>query len=111
MALTLALLCGESAADRHGPKLTHNPPNTHTHTNTQLPDVVERLRGEQAQIIAAHGPDLSRSALDAMSDLDAVIKEVQYLQPAGNIGIRCVLEMLLLYLSNDRVWGREGGAA
>lgn len=54
----------------------------------QLPELVERLRAEQAAVIASHGPGLSRAALDAMPLLDAVVKEGQYISPSGAVNFR-----------------------
>lgn len=40
-------------------------------------------------MVAAHGPGLTRAALDASPYLDAVVREVQYLSPSGAFNLRC----------------------
>jgi len=39
-------------------------------------------------VIAAHGTAITRQALDAMTLLDGVVKEVQYVQPAMPVNFR-----------------------
>ncbi|GBF87875.1 cytochrome P450 [Raphidocelis subcapitata] len=55
---------------------------------TQLPGVVEKLREEQRRVVEAHGPAITRAALDAMPYLDAVVREVQYISPSGALNFR-----------------------
>jgi hypothetical protein len=50
--------------------------------------VVAKLREEQSRVLAAHGPAVTRRALDAMPYLDAVVKEVQYVNPSGAMNFR-----------------------
>jgi len=45
-------------------------------------------------VIAAHGTAITRQALDAMTYLDAVVKEVQYVNPSGAMNFRHALKDL-----------------
>lgn len=47
----------------------------------QHPDVMEKLRAEQMQCMASHGPDLSYPQLSTMTYLDAVLRETWRCQP------------------------------
>lgn len=56
----------------------------------QRPDVWARIREEQAQVVAQHGPVLSKAALDSSKYLDAVVREALRLNSPGTMQARCV---------------------
>lgn len=53
-----------------------------------FPQVLARVRQEQQQVMAAHGPELSRAALEAMPYTEAVVKEVLRLLPPARAVFR-----------------------
>ncbi|CAK0785282.1 hypothetical protein CVIRNUC_008488 [Coccomyxa viridis] len=62
--------------------------DTSAHTLTRLlaelprhPEVWDRLKREQAEVVAEQGPEMSADALKAMTYLEVVIKEMQRLHP------------------------------
>ncbi len=52
--------------------------------------MVAKLREEQARVVAAHGPAITRASLDAMTYLDAVVREAQYVSPSAAMNFRWV---------------------
>ncbi|WIA15673.1 hypothetical protein OEZ85_002299 [Tetradesmus obliquus] len=60
----------------------------------QAPEVMQRLRQEQQQVIAQHGPGLSLAAVDSMTYAEAVVKEALRLAPpAGAMMRRTLLDL------------------
>ncbi|CAD7705363.1 unnamed protein product [Ostreobium quekettii] len=52
------------------------------------PQVWERMKEEQAAIVAEHGPDMTPEAVEAMAYTDAVVQETMRVRPASSGGIR-----------------------
>ncbi|WIA35804.1 hypothetical protein OEZ86_004193 [Tetradesmus obliquus] len=60
----------------------------------QAPEVMQKLRQEQQQVVAQHGPGLSLAAVDSMAYAEAVVKEALRLAPpAGAMMRRTLLDL------------------
>jgi hypothetical protein len=62
----------------------------HAAASVKLPEVVAKLREEQEAVIAKHGSEITKTALDDMTYAEAVVKEGQFWAPSGPFNFRWV---------------------